>query len=215
MMHGKFFKNFSLKALSVALAISLWFFVTYRGQSEMTVDAAIEIKNIPVGFEVLKQNIKTAGVSVMGHERVLKSLHSGDIRAVVDLSGGKVGEAVYYFDKNTVTAPQSVQILRIDPPHVKITLDASVRKTVQVKPSIAGVPERGYKISSIQISPSSVLIEGPETEMQRIALLRTEILDITGLDSDISQSIRLNLNGRNIRPQTGEFMVTVKIKKVN
>lgn len=214
-MRGKFLENFSLKALSVALAISLWFFVTYRGQSEVTVESAIEIKNIPAKLEVLKQNIKTVSIAVMGHERILKSLRSGDIRAVVDLTGGKAGEAVYYFDKNTVTAPHGVQILRIDPPSIKVTLDESVRKMVQVKPSITGVPEKGYKITSIQISPASVFIEGPATEIQRAALLRTETLDITGLDSDISQSIRLNLNGRNIRPQTGEFMVTVKIRKVN
>ena len=214
-MRGKFLENFSLKALSVALAISLWFFVTYKGQSEVTVESAVEIKNIPAKLEVLKQNIKTVSIAVMGHERILKSLRSGDIRAVVDLTGGKTGEAIYYFDKNTVTAPHSVQILRIDPPSIKVTLDESVRKMVQVKPSITGVPEKGYKITSIQISPASVFIEGPATEIQRAALLRTETLDITGLDSDISQSIRLNLNGRNIRPQTGEFMVTVKIKKVN
>jgi len=51
------FSDIGLKVLSVALAMSLWFFVTYRGQSEMAIDIPLEFKDVPKGLEILRQNI--------------------------------------------------------------------------------------------------------------------------------------------------------------
>jgi hypothetical protein len=58
-----------------------------------------------------------------------------------------------------------------------------------------------------------VEVEGAKTELEKVALLRTEPLDITGLDSDIVQNVRLNTNGRNIRMKISEVKVEVHINR--
>src|SRR5208337_670115 len=109
------FSNPGIKILSVVLAISMWIFVTYRGQSEMAVDAPIAFKNVPKGLELLRESAKTATLNLRGHERLLKSLRPMDISVVIDLSNAKRGETTYYLDKNAVIVPGTVDILRVEP----------------------------------------------------------------------------------------------------
>jgi len=205
------FGNIGFKLLSVAIAVSLWFFVTYRGQSETTVEAQLEFKNVPQGVEILKQNIKKATINVRGHESILNGLKPSDVRILVDMTNGKAGEASYYFDTNDVKITKNIKVLRIEPTYAKVTLDESSTKVLQVKPYIVGQPAKGFEIKKITVSPAVASVEGPATEMARLAALRTEPLDITGLDADISQTVRVDANGRNVRFKTSDVLVKVAI----
>jgi YbbR domain-containing protein len=205
------FGNIAFKLLSLAIAISLWFFVTYRGQSETTVEAQLEFKNIPQGLEILKQNIKKVTINIRGHESILTALKPSDVRVVVDLSNGKSGESTYYFDTNDVKSIKNIKILRIDPSSVRVTLDELMSRQVQVKPYIIGQPAKGFEIKKITVNPPTVPVEGAATEITRLLTLRTEPLDVTGLDADISQTVRVDANGRNVRIKASEVVVKVAI----
>jgi YbbR domain-containing protein len=207
------FGNTGFKLLSVVIAVSLWFFITYRGQSETTVESQLEFKNVPQGLEILKQNIRKVSVNIRGHESVLSALKPSDVRVIVDLSNGKKGDTSYYFDTNDVKIPANVKILRIDPTYVRVTLDESVSKDIEIKPYVVGQPARGYEIYKITVSPPIVRVEGAKTEMANLSVLRTEPLDITGLDADISQNVRVDANGRNVRIKTPDVMTKVIIRR--
>lgn len=208
------FSDIGLKVLSVALAMSLWFFVTYRGQSEMAIDIPLEFKDVPKELEILRQNIKRVSLNISGHERLLKALRPMDARVVIDMSNAKKGEAVYYFDKDNVIIPRTIKVQRIEPVSVKVTLDESTSKTVPVKAYVVGTPEKGYRIKSIDVKPSVMEIEGAKTEIARISLLRTEAIDVTGMDSDMTQNVRINTNGRNIRTKASEVTVKINIGRI-
>ena len=206
--------NMGFKLLSIAIAVSLWFFITYRGQSETTVDSQLEFKNMPQGLEILKQSVKKVTVNIRGHESVLGSLKPADVRVMVDLSNGKKGEASYYFDTADVKIPANVKILRIDPTYVRVTLDESLSREIEIKPYVVGQPAKGYEIYKITVNPPVVLVEGPKAEMARLSILAVpEPLDITGLDTDISQNIRVDANGRNVRIKTPEMITKVIIRR--
>jgi YbbR domain-containing protein len=206
--------NIGLKILAVFLAISTWFFVTYRGQAEMSIETSIGFKNVPRGLELVRESVKGVSLNLRGHERLLKSLRPIDVGVVIDLSNARKGESTYYFDKNNVIVPRTVDVLRIEPTSVKVSLDESVTKVIPVKATVVGMPEKGYRMTSIDVKPSSVAAEGAKTELARVAVLRTESIDITGLDSNIIQNVRLNTNGRNIRTKIPEVTVSITIKRI-
>src|SRR5208283_193139 len=207
------FSNPGIKILSVVLAILMWIFVTYRGQSEIAVDVPIGFKNVPKGLELLRESAKTVTLNVRGQESLLKSLRPMDINVVIDLSNAKRGETAYYLDKNAVVVPVTVDILRVEPTSVRVVLDESMVKSLPVKASITGAPEKGFRIASVDVKPSIVTVEGAKTELGRIAVLRTEAVDVGGFDSDIRETVRLNINGRNIRTRTPEVTVSIEIKR--
>ncbi len=212
-MKKMLFSNLGIKILSVVLAISMWIFVTYRGQSEMAVDVPIGFKNVPKGLELLRESSKVVTLNLRGHERLLKSLRPMDINVGIDLSNAKRGETTYYLDKNAIVVPGTLDILRVEPASVRVVLDESVVKTLPVKASIIGAPEKGFRIVSVDVKPSAVTVVGARTELSRIAVLRTEAVDVAGFDSDITETVRLNINGSNIRTRTPEVTVRIAIKR--
>ncbi|MCL4491624.1 MAG: CdaR family protein [Nitrospirae bacterium] len=213
-MKKSILSNIGLKALAVFLAISTWFFVTYRGQAEMSIETPIGFKNVPRGLELVRESVKNVSLSLRGHERLLKSLRPIDVGVVIDLSNARKGDSAYYFDKDSVIVPRTVEVLRIEPTSVKVLLDESVTKVIPVKAAVIGTPEKGFRITSIDVKPSSVAVEGAKTELARIAVLRTEPIDAAGLDSNIIQSVKLNTNGRNIRTKIPEVTVSITIKRL-
>jgi YbbR domain-containing protein len=174
-------------------------------------EANIDFKNVPVGLEILKQNIKRVNVGVRGHEMILSGLRPSDVRAIVDLSNGKKGESTYFFDVNDVKTLNNVKVKRIDPASIKVFLDESVSKSFRVTPFIIGEPAAGFEVKKTTVEPATVLVEGARTEMARMAVLRTEPVDISGLNTSINQSIRLDSNGRNVRTKVPEVSVLVVI----
>lgn len=206
-------RNTSLKLLSIMLAVSLWFYVSYRGESEMSLEASVEFKGVPAGSEILRQSIRKVSVSVQGYEQAIHRLRPSDIRVVIDLSGAKKGENTISLDKDNVLLPRSLKVQRIEPPSVKVSLDETAARVIPIRPFITGSPEKPFVLAGIKTSPSTVRIEGPKSEVDRINLLRTDPIDITGFDEDLTQTAKLNLNGKAVRPDVSEVSVTLTIRK--
>lgn len=209
----KLLENIWLIIFALLTSLSLWFFVTYKGQSETVVEASLEFKNIPKGLEILKQNIKKVNLNIRGHERLIKNLGPSELRVIVDLTNAKQGEITHYFDKGMVAVPKTIKVLRIEPNFVKISLDESISKGLPVKALVVGSPDKGYAVQSIKVQPPSVTVTGSKTEIYKIKLIRTEPIEIVGLDSDISVNVKLHANGRNVRIEPPEVNVIISITR--
>ncbi|NTU43743.1 MAG: hypothetical protein HGA78_12000, partial [Nitrospirales bacterium] len=204
------FGNMGLKALAVVISLSLWFYVTYRGQSDMVIDAPIELKNIPKGLELVKQNVKKVSVYVSGNERFLKAIKPMDAKVSLDLSRVKKGDATCFVDKSSISLPPPIKVLRIEPSSVKLTLDETITKVVPVQSVVVGTPQRGFRVRSLHLAPSTVLLEGPREEVEKISVLRTEPVDISGRSSGLTQTVRVNMR-EGLRAKVSEVSVKIVI----
>lgn len=205
-------ENIGVKIAAVVMAIILWFFVTSRGQSEVSIDIPIELKNIPSGLESVRQGTKSVSVSIKGHERLLKNIKPSDVRVYIDLSRAKKGKGTYYISKDDVKLPSTMTVVNIDPSSVWIVLEETVIKTAPVRPIIVGSPKKGSVVGSVEVTPEEVTIEGARSEVSSIKFLRTEPIDITDLDETSVYDVRLDMSGRNIRTEVREVSVKVIIK---
>ncbi|MEW6053600.1 MAG: CdaR family protein [Nitrospirota bacterium] len=206
-----FLENTGLKIASVLLAIVLWLFVTSRGQSEMSIDVPLEFKNIPAGLEIANNNIKTVSLNIKGQERLIRNVKSSDIRVYVDLSKAKRGEGIYYISREDTRVPRSVTVTSISPLSVKVVTEETITKTVRIVPVVFGEPERGYYVRALDVTPQNVVIEGIRSEIAKVSNLKTEPLDVTGYNMSFSQMVKIDLTGKNIRPQVNEVSIKVMI----
>jgi|WetSurMetagenome_2_1015567.scaffolds.fasta_scaffold00195_3 YbbR domain-containing protein len=205
--------NLGFKLIALIGAIALWFFVSYRGQAETTMEANIDFKNVPVGLEILKHNIKRVNVGVRGHEMILAGLKTSDVWVAIDLANGKKGESIYNFNISDVKSRYNITINRIEPTSIKVYLDESVSRSFRITPRLIGEPAKGYEVKKVSTEPAVVTVEGAKTEMARMSTLITEPVDISGLDSTINQQARLDSNGKNVRIRTHEVLISVIIGK--
>ncbi|MDP3110506.1 MAG: CdaR family protein [Thermodesulfovibrionales bacterium] len=206
-------ENMGMKIAAVVMAITLWFFVTSRGQSEVSMDVPIELKNIPSGFESVRQGIKIVSVSIKGQERLLRNMKPAAVRVHVDLSKAKKGKGTYYINNEDVKLPSTMTVTNISPSSVMVALEETVIRKAPVQAVVLGTPKKGFFVGSVEVNPREMTIEGARSEVSRIKSLRTEPVDITDMDETSVQEVRLDLGGRNIRTEVQEVNVKVVIKK--
>jgi YbbR domain-containing protein len=152
-------------------------------------------------------------LNIKGQERIIRNMRPSDIRVFIDLSKAKTGEGAYSINKNTIKLPPTVTVTNISPSYVKVLLEESVTKTVQVRPVIVGTPENGFYVKSISVIPENVVIEGAKSKVTTVAKVRTETLDITGFKETFNQDLELDTTGTNIRTKTKDVRVKVVIAR--
>jgi YbbR domain-containing protein len=204
-------ENLGLKIAAILLSIVLWFFVTSRGQSEISIDVPLELKNMPQGLELVNHMTKTVNLNIKGQERFIKNVSASNVRVSLDLSKAKRGEGTYYINREDIKLPRSITVTNINPPSVRVTTEETVSKAVKVVPVIIGEPQRGFYLKSAEVLPDSIVIEGVRSEVAKVSALKTEPLDITGFSETVAQSLRIDTTGRNIRTKIPDVRVSVEI----
>lgn len=206
-----FFKNLGLKISAILLSLFLWLFVTSRGQSEISLDVPIEFKGIPAELGIVSNSAKSVSVLIRGQERIIKNIKASDTRVFVDLSRGKKGEATYYINNDDVKLPYAMSVMNISPSSVIIRLDETVTKTVLVKPVLEGIPEKGFYVSSVLVEPRSITIKGLKSEVRKVDMIKTEVLDIKGLNESAIQELNIDTAGANVKLDNSKVKIRVMI----
>ncbi len=210
-MKKRIFDNLGLKISAVLISVLLWFFVTSRGQSEMSLQVPMEFKDVPVGLGIVSASAKSATVTVKGQERIMKNIRPGDIRVFVDLGKAKKGEGDFYINKDDVKLPYAMTVMNVDPSTVRVKMDETVSKTVAVTPVLIGAPKKGYEIRAVEVVPKSILIQGLKSEVRKVAEIKTEVMDISGMDATTTQELNVDAGGANIKIEKDKVTVTVVI----
>jgi YbbR domain-containing protein len=204
-------ENAGLKISAILISVLLWFFVTSRGQSEMSFDIPIEFKNIPVELGIVGTSAKSVSVTFKGQERLIKSVRPSDIRVFVDLEKAKKGEESYHINNDDIKLPYAMSVTSVIPSTIKVRIDETAEKMVKVKPVISGVPEPGYYVQSVEVEPKSIQIRGLKSDLKRIEEVKTDTMDITGVHETMTQELNVDIAGANIRPEKASVRVTVVI----
>lgn len=210
-MRRFFQENLILKIAALALAVILWFFVTSKGQTEISLNVPIEYAKIIPGLEIARRGAETASIVIRGHESFLRNIRRGDVRVYVDVSRAKEGEDVFYIKKDDVRLPFAAEVTRIEPSTVRVLFEKTASKEVAVRPAVTGSPEKGYYVKAVEVRPDKLLVEGAKSEVRKIISLKTEPIDITGLTEDFVQEVGLDLSGRHIRTRTDKANVSIRI----
>src|SRR6187551_1082611 len=106
-----FLEDWSLKLLSLAIAIVLWLLVT--GQNEpVTAHLNVQLNFIrPQALEISNDPPRTVDVMLTGSRNKLDDLSSLDLVATIDISDQRSGERVLRLaDKAVISLPQGVKI---------------------------------------------------------------------------------------------------------
>lgn len=166
------------KIYAVLLAIVIWLVVTMS----LYPDTTITIRNIPVdinvsdtyvnemGLNVVSGDDKTVTVKLRGNRSVIGSLNAKDLSATVSLDG--IQTAAEY-DLAVTVAPKDssvrCEILDVSPSSVKVKFDNVVSKTYEVQCQTSAVIPDNYVMGTLECSPKTIKITGPEEKIDKIA----------------------------------------------
>jgi YbbR domain-containing protein len=176
------FGHLRLKILSLLIALALWYAVAHDQPAEIALSVPIEFYNTPEHLEISSERIQRAEVRVQGPARILREMTNADIDAVVDLAGAHVGEHTFDLTPKQIRhLPHNVAILQVVPSQVRLELDRSASKVVDVTPRVIGSFAAGYRLGDVEANPAKITIVGPQSRLQSIDAAITDPVDATGL----------------------------------
>src|ERR1041385_1993635 len=141
-----FIEDWSLKLLSLAIALVLWLLVTGQNQP-VTAHVNVQLNFIrPQALEISNDPPRTVDVMLTGSRNKLDDLTSLDLVATVDLSAQGAGERVLRLaDKAQITLPQGIKVDGYQPSAIPIRLEEIVERQVPVEPKLEGKPDEGFE----------------------------------------------------------------------
>jgi YbbR domain-containing protein len=175
------------------------------------IPVTIQTGPIPDGIEVGPVEVEPSRVFLRGASSRMANVRSATGRVSVDASGINIDQDVVVeaFDEADAVVPG----IEIDPGSVRVRADVARRLgyvTVPVTPELAGEPQRGLRIASVRVTPSTVTVGGEDAAVRELTMIPTEPVDVAGLDGPRESEVGLRLP-----PEVtvdGEPRVTVSIE---
>ena len=176
-----FLEDWSLKLLSLAIAVVLWLLVTGQNQP-VTAHVNVQLNFIrPQSLEISNDPPRTVDVMLTGSRNKLDDLTSLDLVATVDISDQRAGERVLRLaDKAQIPLPQGIKVDAYQPSAIPIRLEPVVERQVIIEPKLEGKPPDGFEVYAVRPSKGSVAVRGPASRVAGLQKLTTETIWLAG-----------------------------------
>ena len=176
-----FLEDWSLKLLSLAIAIVLWLLVTGQNQP-VTAHLNVQLNFIrPQSLEISNDPPRTVDVMLTGSRNKLDDLTSLDLVATVDITDQRAGERVLRLaDRAQISLPQGIKVDGYQPSAIPIRLEEIVERQVPVEPKLEGKPADGFEVYGVSPNKGSVTVHGPASRVNALQKVFTEGIWIAG-----------------------------------
>jgi YbbR domain-containing protein len=209
------FDNWGIKLLALGFSLALWFYVTSKGKTEMTLTIPIELRNIPQNMSVVGDVAGSLEVRIQGQERLLRDISIGKkVVCIADLSLTRIGENTVHISPDDIRRPLGTAITYLSRTEFAVKLEPLVRKSFRLKAVLHGTPAGGYRVAKISISPPRITVEGPSGVVQGLERLQTMPVDIQGAREDMTVEPRIDYQGRQVKIIEKNITLRITLERI-
>ena len=207
------FGNLGLKALSLAIAVILWYGVSRDSVVERSIRVPVEFQNTPEGLQIVGDAPGSVDVRVRGASSLLSRLEAGDIVAVLDMHTARPGQRMFHVLTDEVRAPVGMEITQVNPPTITVQFERTGTRTVRVAPSVEGRPAQGYVVEGISSDPDTVEVIGPESRLQMLDQAITEPVSVANATAPVTDRVTVGVEDGMLRLRSATTaLVTVDVR---
>lgn len=184
-------ENWTLKIISLTLALLLWMFIMGERRLEVGYRVPLELQNIPESLMVANEVPSMVDVRVSGPRTLQMKVSPNDISIIVDLTDLKPGLTTFKRLEERLNLPSGLRVTRLSPSFIDLKLERIKQKLVPIKIALTGGPLSGFQVASVKAVPDEVIIEGAETELKSVSEVITEDVDLDGVNEGFSLIVPL------------------------
>ena len=211
-VHRLFTTNLPYKALSVLIALALWFIVRDE-RIETTVNIALEVQ-APGELLVSNEHLPDLTVAVSGTRVALSRLRSSNLVHVVKPKGTEPGPVMVRIRPEDLELPAGVDVVSVSPSSASVRLEARAVRRVPVKARILIAEGTGFRVKKVVVTPEKVRVAGPTSVVAGLDEVWTEAIDVSpqGL-SPLTGDYAVSLPHRQLRLEdTGPVNVRIELE---
>jgi len=186
-------QNWQLKALSLVVAVVVWFMVVSGDRSHVSFAAPVEYVGLRDGMVIVGSPPYPVDLQVDAPRWAAGQLNSAHVRVRVNLAGLGEGDHAVPLGAQHVQAPAGVRVTRITPSWLRLTLAQATTRTMRVVPQIRGAPAPRHALHGVRVEPPNVEVRGPRSAIEARETVETVPVDISGSRGALSQGVGLML----------------------
>lgn len=208
-------ENWPYKLTALLLGLLLWVNVSVEERVEEEVPVRMEwvVRDTSV---VLVDAPERVGAVVQGRARDVISMGTSGptIRYVMDSATAGIRSVRLRPDMVTKPPSSNVQVTSVRPSQVELRFEPRTARRVPVRPNLDATAAEGYAvIGEPDVEPDSVLLRGPQSEVDSVAIVTTETRSLAGLRRTRRVDLRVQLpegvSQLQVRP--GIVLATVEV----
>ena len=204
-------ENKGLKALSLLLAILL-FIVSRQPVIDLRlVGVPIEYRGLSPGVKIVGVAEQAVSVRLSGPRDIVRSLSPNQLLVIADLSGKEPGERVVQLKMDEGFLPDNVKVMQIEPASIRIKLEPNLTKRLRVEAQLSGKVAVGREIYGVELYPSEVEIEGPQSVVSKMERVLTEKVSLDGRAADFQRSVEVEIPQDSRVKTSGRIELSAKI----
>ena len=167
--------------LSLAVATLAWFGIrALTGFSSLVREVPVSFQP-PSGWIVLDSDVKTVDISFLGTRESQRFLSRDLVKVNVDLRNhADTAPFRHAFSASDVNALGAATIDYIRPDSVTVRMDRQVAKQVPVRMETQNMLPDGYEQQAPVITPATVQLTGPESQLRLVESVSTQPVDLDG-----------------------------------
>ena len=210
--------NWPIKLTSLALAAVLWAAVAAEEPTTQLVPVTLMVE--PPEGRALTRPLPQVKALYAGSARELIKLYGTPpvITAVIpDTLTGQTYALELVPGELKLAQKANVQAQDVQPRHIEVTLDAVSRRTVPVVSRVTVRPDTGFAVvGGLALSPSSLLVRGPDAVVARIESVTTVPLEITAVRGPVRRNVPIDTDGLGVaQVSKREVEVSAEIEAVS
>ncbi len=181
------FENFSLRLLSVVVAVIAWFYVNIIVNPIVERQFDVEIALTDKRGDCIYKNL-TQKVSIFikgGRREIIENYYPVKSKLVATANVAKaLSDTVNKIPVNVVL-PRGLELVKTEPREIEITPVLISEHTVEVNVILQGAVKQGYYVKSTEAVPDAVVIKGPLKIISGIKQILAPV-NIANLDTGIN-----------------------------
>ncbi|MBI3951913.1 MAG: hypothetical protein HY314_15810 [Acidobacteria bacterium] len=175
-----FTENKLLKLISFAIALFMWITISTQEERDRTLEnIQLKVVNRRTDTVVMNVPVKVVDIRVRGPLSIITDLDPEHLGVVVDATGLQPGTNTVWLTADQVNTPSTVEVLRIDPPNIPVTIAAKTSRQVPVRLNIKqeSLPP-GRIVLESEATPTTVQATGPFPKINDLKEVLTEPIDL-------------------------------------
>jgi YbbR domain-containing protein len=199
--------------LAILIALVLWGMAHGSSSIERGFDIPVVIHDLPDRLVVTDLSADVVNIRVLGSRAALRDIDPSQLEYELPVGDAKTGLAVFEVDLTLVEGrlPRNVRIVSRSPASLEVKLEGRGRKSVKVRPDVEGEPAAGFVLTSVEVVPPRVWLQGARSDVLRLSEVVTETIDVNGLDRPTEREAKLSLGAGRVWKEESE-PVTVKLQ---
>ncbi len=171
---------------------------------------------IPPGLQVRDPVLSSTEVTVSGPESIVRQVTAARARVVIQPSGVSVDQDVDIVAVDALGEVQRPVSMEPSSIHVQIKVFSELQsKSLPVNVAVTGTPGSGFEVESVEVSPAIVSVEGDADALANLAKIDTVPLSLSGITTDVAQTVGFALPEGIDTLGTSTVRVTVHLRALS